>query len=425
MSMPAGTAHSCPAEAAAANAHKPPPALPPHSPAPPLRELRSCGPLSPWDGGHGVTQVGGVTVSPLRSPDDQRSQFAVAELASGLRMVLPASIRVASSFVALEQRRWFEAELQFLVELVAEGDAVVDVGASYGFYSLPLAQKVGSGGRVLAFEPDARCAALLRQSAELNGVAEQLQLHVVALADADAGEEATLLFGATPELNALDLSAHGATVVTDEESTQEQLLLGGSRESMQSLEFDPRLAAAKIVVDKGESIKAMVAADSPSAAAEAVNRVSAAGGTVGEAAAAAAAAAPNAPNAPNAPVSAAEAEHHKAEKYRADTLAEMGAKVTALDGRQRAIEMNRKQENREEKRDEISGLITALILQKKALSELSVDDLVKKLGSGEQTEATPPPPPLTETCKVRVSTLDASLAAHPLPHGARLSVIKV
>lgn len=42
---------------------------------------------------------------------------------------------------------------RYLISRVNEGESVVDVGAHIGYYSLVLAQLVGSSGRVVAFEP--------------------------------------------------------------------------------------------------------------------------------------------------------------------------------------------------------------------------------------------------------------------------------
>ena len=44
-------------------------------------------------------------------------------------------------------------ELAMLLSFVAEGDIVLDVGAHIGTFAIPLARKVGSPGRVFAFEP--------------------------------------------------------------------------------------------------------------------------------------------------------------------------------------------------------------------------------------------------------------------------------
>jgi FkbM family methyltransferase len=47
-----------------------------------------------------------------------------------------------------------EFERDLLVESLAPGGVMVDVGANVGYYSILAAQKVGPSGRVFAFEPD-------------------------------------------------------------------------------------------------------------------------------------------------------------------------------------------------------------------------------------------------------------------------------
>jgi len=55
-----------------------------------------------------------------------------------------------------------------LPDLVDPGDAVVDVGANIGYFTVLLSALVGETGRVHALEPDPRNAALLERNVELN-----------------------------------------------------------------------------------------------------------------------------------------------------------------------------------------------------------------------------------------------------------------
>ena len=57
---------------------------------------------------------------------------------------------------------WAEPELRGLPSLVHTGDAVIDIGAAHGMYTVPLAHLVGAGGRVDAFEPHPRQQRTLR-----------------------------------------------------------------------------------------------------------------------------------------------------------------------------------------------------------------------------------------------------------------------
>ena len=56
-----------------------------------------------------------------------------------------------------------------LTGIVRKGMNVVNVGANVGYYAMLLADMVGSGGKVLAFEPQKRLAELIRMSAHANG----------------------------------------------------------------------------------------------------------------------------------------------------------------------------------------------------------------------------------------------------------------
>jgi len=59
-------------------------------------------------------------------------------------------------------------EARILKSCLREGDTFLDVGANHGSYSLIAAPLVGPSGRVAAFEPQPRLAALLRRSFAAN-----------------------------------------------------------------------------------------------------------------------------------------------------------------------------------------------------------------------------------------------------------------
>jgi FkbM family methyltransferase len=69
-----------------------------------------------------------------------------------------------------------------LRECLRPGDAVLDIGANIGVFSLLAAGLVGAHGRVIAVEPLARNRALLARSAQANGYA---QVEIIAAAAAD------------------------------------------------------------------------------------------------------------------------------------------------------------------------------------------------------------------------------------------------
>jgi FkbM family methyltransferase len=76
---------------------------------------------------------------------------------------------------------------RFLIERLKPGQVFVDGGACYGYFSLLAAELVGPAGKVLAFEPHPRSAALLRRNLALNGMEGRAQVEEVALAGPDSG----------------------------------------------------------------------------------------------------------------------------------------------------------------------------------------------------------------------------------------------
>jgi len=74
------------------------------------------------------------------------------------------------------------------VNALEPGATMLDIGANFGEVALAAAGRVGPDGAVHAFEPNAKVASCLRQSAELNGFKNMI-VHEVALgADDGVGE---------------------------------------------------------------------------------------------------------------------------------------------------------------------------------------------------------------------------------------------
>lgn len=71
---------------------------------------------------------------------------------------------------------------------VQAGMTVADIGANVGYFTMLMADRVGGGGHVLAFEPFAALAALVRRSAAANGFESRIALHEVALGAEDGRE---------------------------------------------------------------------------------------------------------------------------------------------------------------------------------------------------------------------------------------------
>lgn len=133
-------------------------------------------------------------------------------------------------------------EMRLLRRLLRPGDAVTDVGANVGFYSLLAGALVGRGGRVHAFEPvPANRAALARN------VANAGLTQVVVNAAAIGAAEGTLTLGLDhPDPSSRGVSGHYTA--------------GGARERVSApvvrlddyLEDHPRQRLVKIDVEGGE-----------------------------------------------------------------------------------------------------------------------------------------------------------------------------
>lgn len=94
---------------------------------------------------------------------------ATLTLIDGTKVVVPDSLNLITPYVLREQQDWFEDEIKFLRHILKPGQKVIDIGANYGVYTLSMAQAVGSGGRVWAFEPASSTADFLARGIAANG----------------------------------------------------------------------------------------------------------------------------------------------------------------------------------------------------------------------------------------------------------------
>lgn len=80
----------------------------------------------------------------------------------------------------------YEPEVwQHLMSQVKPGDIIADVGAYIGLYTIALAQRVGSGGKIFAFEPDPINFDVLKRQIELNQLEERVNLVQAAVGASD------------------------------------------------------------------------------------------------------------------------------------------------------------------------------------------------------------------------------------------------
>jgi FkbM family methyltransferase len=140
------------------------------------------------------------------------AETTVLTLVDGVKIVVPNSLDLITPYVLREQQDFFEDELKFIRKLLRPGQIVIDIGANYGVYTLPMAQKVGSSGHVWAFEPTSSTAQILAE-----GIKENAFAHVtlVQKAVSSAPGIAQLSLQRHPEANSI---VHGEAGSGDTET---------------------------------------------------------------------------------------------------------------------------------------------------------------------------------------------------------------
>lgn len=86
----------------------------------------------------------------------------------GARFFLPPQWRGVAKLV-YAFREQYEPELEWLRDRLRPGDVMLDVGACHGIYTVLGARRVGSHGRVIAFEPAREAFEVLQHNLALNG----------------------------------------------------------------------------------------------------------------------------------------------------------------------------------------------------------------------------------------------------------------
>jgi len=93
-------------------------------------------------------------------------------MVGGVKVVVPDSLDLITSYILREQQDWFEDEIKFLRKILRAGQQVIDIGANYGVYTLSMAGTVGSQGKVWAFEPASSTCKFLAQSIAANNFSQ-------------------------------------------------------------------------------------------------------------------------------------------------------------------------------------------------------------------------------------------------------------
>lgn len=95
-------------------------------------------------------------------------EFITIENDIQIRFSVPADLNCISTYILLEQGKWFEKEVEFLCRYAAPGMTALDIGANVGVYTLPLAKLLGPTGQVIAYEPGAINRQHLERSLGMN-----------------------------------------------------------------------------------------------------------------------------------------------------------------------------------------------------------------------------------------------------------------
>ena len=113
----------------------------------------------------------------------------------GLRIFLAAGDQGLSKELKLFKTHEPLATSMYLKEL-EKGMAIIDVGSNIGYYALLAAKQVGSGGKVLAIEPNPTALKCLKRNVGSNQLGN-IELRQIAVWD----KETTVWFEVSPSLN--------------------------------------------------------------------------------------------------------------------------------------------------------------------------------------------------------------------------------
>lgn len=112
--------------------------------------------------GHGIGNFSPVKVINRFIISHLKSSFAQVK---GHKMFLDSKDALGLSINGIYE----PLETELVNKEVKKGNAVLDIGANIGYYTLIFAKLVGEDGKVFAFEPDPTNFALLKKNVEMNG----------------------------------------------------------------------------------------------------------------------------------------------------------------------------------------------------------------------------------------------------------------
>jgi protein O-GlcNAc transferase len=122
------------------------------------------------------------------------------QTADGLVVHVPNRLASISTYVLLEQERWFETEFGFVERLLDPDAWVLDIGANHGIYALALARSLPQG-HVIAFEPTEEPRSRMLRSILDNGLADRIAVAPLGLSD--SARDVTFNVSGESELNSM------------------------------------------------------------------------------------------------------------------------------------------------------------------------------------------------------------------------------
>ena len=134
----------------------------------------------------------------------------ILETHDGILVSVPPTLGCITTYVLLEQERWFEREVEFVGKFLKEGMTAIDVGANLGLYSLAMSRTVGEAGQVFAFEPGKANRQHLENSIRLN---RAVNITVSSCALSNMDKKGWLRIASSGEFNALVESESDAELV--------------------------------------------------------------------------------------------------------------------------------------------------------------------------------------------------------------------
>jgi len=84
----------------------------------------------------------------------------------------------AGYFLANRLRKWMHNPRKIVVPYVRPDMTVLDFGSAMGFFSLPMAEMVGPGGKVVCVDVQSRMLDVLRRRAAKAGLGDRIETHL-------------------------------------------------------------------------------------------------------------------------------------------------------------------------------------------------------------------------------------------------------